>query len=128
MISSNYWPDVIIRGCSDNEPTKDLEIITLADHVRREAFKHAFMLTSDIDKATDIAQTFINSNPKVKEFIQISDEKITACVNRPYVDDLAVDIVFERLFNIESFSKDHIQYYGHEHSVKTTTQEITLNG
>ena len=86
----------------DSEIEKDVEIITLKQHLYDKAAEDAWKLTSNIDDIDVFANWLVTTKyTHAKEFVSIGEDRITIGVNAEKIDNQTIEYALKMLSKIE---------------------------
>ena len=92
---------------------KDIEIITLKQHLLDLAADHAWTLTSNFDEIDSIAETLVRTKyTHAKEFVAIRDDKFIIGINASIINKQSIKYAFDLLANIEQLKTNKIVEFG----------------
>lgn len=92
---------------------RDIEIITLKQHLRDQATSEAWDITPDPTTVDQTIHTLLKTKfSSAKEFVDIENHHITVGINAMMVDDAAVDKAIMLLIEIEDITKTSYTEFG----------------
>lgn len=93
--------------------TKDIEIITLKQHLREKAFNMVWRVTDDLDKAEHVMEMLLKEKyTHSREFVDIGSDKIIVGVNANKINTGAIKQAFDLLSRISDLSEEKIHIFG----------------
>ena len=105
--------EIVFGG--EPSPLKEVEIVTLKQALYDLAISEAWEINPNpntVDQTSHmLLRTKFNS---IREFVEISEEKITVGINAPIVDDSIVDVALMLLFRVDDITTIGITYFGEE--------------
>ena len=112
-VQYSLWTDALFG--EDWGDTRDIEVITLKQHLEDQAIEEAWtnprnLKTIDrtIDKLCETKYTH------AKEFVKIQKDKFTVGVNFHHIDDKALTYALYLLTQVEDFNKPGVNYFGED--------------
>ena len=99
------WPTLLLEAESSKEPFEEMRVVTAKSEFMMKARDMAITQLLEngqpaTDKAIDkLAASFIEANKvKIFEFVTISDEGIVACLNVDVIDDEAIWLALDKVY------------------------------
>lgn len=109
---------------SADEPTVDVEVVTLKQHLLDIATDEAWAMVppSRVEQTAD--ELVMMKHQRAKEFVSITPDKITVGVNTKSVDDDAVGHAIMLLTNIEDLTQPQRQTFGEMVQVYGSSKDV----
>lgn len=116
----NLLADLTIFAESEQESFSEVQIITLAEHLKELALEQAL---NDFDVWKKPGNAFRELHEHVnflqdtkytaaKEFVQINQDNVQIAVNKPTIDNSAIDYALSLLLQVESISPGNKHEFG----------------
>lgn len=108
------FTDTLLGVARSADDLADVEIVTLSQHIREDAYKKAWE-HGNPDDIVDKIQIYMDSNNSTgKEFVQIKNGHITVGLNVPVITDEETYRAIMLLTQCDNIRKDGIFYFGME--------------
>lgn len=117
-----YNWDLAASFAADETDFCDVKVITLKEHLYNLAVDHTFQQNVDLDDVDSYIDKLLQTQYCcAKEFIQVLSDQIIVGVNRPKVDDRAIDHAMTLLIELQSTQVGTTQYFGEQITVYGNT-------